>query len=1100
MIATFLQNRYRIDSKLGEGGMGVVYRAHDTLLERPVAIKALAPALFSDAGLKRLLREAQAAARLSHPGIVAIHDVLQVDDGRYIVMEFVEGTTLRDLIPMPWREAVGVMAQVFEAMEFAHAKGIVHRDLKPENVIVTPEGRARVMDFGLARSEGRSRLTQTGLVVGTAHYMAPEQALQGKAEPRSDLYALGCVFYELLTGQPPFQGEDAIAVITQHINLAPRTPRHVVPDLPAAVEAIILKLLAKDAKERPLSAADVVRLLRLTTAPRIAAEAEAPIAILLADRMRGVRLVGRQEVMGRLLDRLDRLLAGTGGVVLVSGEPGIGKTRIVDELISAARLRGLHVLVGRCHERDVTIPYLPISEALEGFARRLPSSKWEALLAAGGDEIFQLVSDAIPKHVAGRAATVAVMHGSQLSQVDAAAVRPTRAFRNLLTHASADQPVLLVIDDLHWADPPSLALMGDLAVYTREIPLLIVGAYREVELDRTHPLSRLLLDLNRERLATRERLRRFGPDETGEFLSALLGTQVPTDLAGLLHSETEGNPFFIEELTNGLIEEGRVVWDGAASAYHLAAGVTVARLEGEIPQGIKAAIGARLDHLPGTAQQVLGLASIIGRGFSLDLLNRLASGHALTEEEVDEALRAAHAARFVAPVERREGGGFLKGFTAGSAEIEADFAFDHPLIHQVVYGEVERRRRRRLHAEVGYLLEDLYRGREGLYAERLAYHFLESDDDAKAIHYGVRAGDKILLAYYDQDLALGYYLAALETALAKEPRLRHFSTRAPIAIRRGGLHRFSPEERDAVIGYLGEILPVVRGTEVAKAVGEMAGRICLAAFHFGEVYEASVVLFEESLLGPNFQKLVVDTPHGKLVGALELPGDGGPFPVVMLFHGSASTKEGLTEEARRYLKRGMATLRVDLPGFGETTVMSTGTLQDAVVLKDMITAVLEHERVDARGVGIAGWSLGPWHAAQLAARDDRVLAVVSISGVFNPGDPRPGLQGIPEVVWRASLHARWKAGKRPTPEPMEWAPDTNVFDVAHQIRSPMLLAYGALEPERFRAQAEELAAVLPTAIARPWRSGVHVLPNVPEALEDAAEWMRQQLLGGAPSS
>src|SRR3972149_10284161 len=138
----------------------------------------------------------------------------------------------------------------------------------------------------------------------------------------------------------------------------------------------------------------------------------------------------------------------------------------------------------------------------------------------------------------------------------------------------------------------------------------------------------------------------------------------------------------------------------------------------------------------------------------------------------------------------------------------------------------------------------------------------------------------------------------------------------------------------------------------------------------------------------------------------------------------------------------MATLRVDLPGFGETTVMSTGTLQGAVVLKDMSPAVLAHERGDARGVGIAGGSLGPWHAAQLAARDDRVLAVVSISGVFNPGDPRPGLQGIPEAVWRASLHARWKAGKRPTPEPMEGGPDRNAFDGAHTSRSPMLLARG----------------------------------------------------------
>ncbi len=1092
MLGTVLNNRYRVDAKLGEGGMGVVYKAYDTLLDRPVAIKSLSPQLFTKDGLKRLLREAQSAAKLTHPGIVAIHDVLEDGDARHIVMEFVEGRTLRDLIPTPWRDAILLMAQIFEAVEFAHSRGIVHRDLKPENIIVTVEGKAKVMDFGLARSEGRSRLTQTGLIVGTALYMAPEQALQGKAVPQSDLYALGCVFYELITGQPPFSGEDPLAIITQHINLPARSPRHAVRDLSPAIEALILKLLAKDANERPRSAADVVRLLTLASSPRAAETAET-IAPLLSDRVRRTRLVGRQDVMRRLLDRLDQLMAGTGGVVLVSGEPGIGKTRIVDEVIAAARLRSMHVLVGRCHERDVTIPYLPISEALEGFARRLPTVKWEALLAAGGDEIFLLVSDATLKHVAGRAATAAVMNAGQLG-FDRSGVRPTRAFRNLLTQVSQETPALLVVDDIHWADPPSLELLYDLAVYTREIPLLIVGAYREVELDRTHPLSRLLVDLNRERLTTRERLRRFGAAETGEFLAALLGGEVPTDLATLIQEETEGNPFFVEELLNGLIEDERLVWDDKARAYQLAPGVTVERLADEIPQGIRAAIGARLDHLPPTTQQVLGLASVIGRKFSLDMLNRLASGHGLTEEEVETAVRTAHAARFVAPIERREGTETIKGFTAGSTEVEADIAFDHPLIHQVVYGEVDRRRRRRLHAEVGYVLEDLYRGREGLYSERLAYHFLESDDDAKAIHYALRAADKILLAYYDQDLALGYYVAALETALAKDPRLRHLSARVPVAVRRGALHRFTPEERDAVIGYLGEVLHTIRGTEAAKVVAEVAGRICLAAFHLGEVYAASVRLYAESLLGPDVQKLVVETPHGKLVGLLEFPGPGGPYPVVMVFHGSASSKEGLAEEARRYLKRGMATLRVDLPGFGETTVQSTATLRDALVLKEMITAVLKHDRVDPRGVGIAGWSLGPWHATQVAARDDRVRAVVSISGVFNPADPRPSVLGIPEALSRASMYARWKAGKRPTPEPMEWAPDTSVFDVADQIRCPMLLAYGALEPERFRGQAEELAAVVPTAIARPWQSGVHVLPNVPEALEDAAEWMKQQLL------
>ena len=164
---TLLAQRYRIDAKLGEGGMGVVYKAHDTVLDRSVAIKTLTPHLLGDEGLKRLLREAQSAARLTHPNIVAIYDVIDDKDARLIVMEYVAGHTLRDRLPLPWAEAVEIATQVCGALDYAHTQGVVHRDIKPENIIITSDGTAKVMDFGLARSEGRSRLTQTGMIVGT---------------------------------------------------------------------------------------------------------------------------------------------------------------------------------------------------------------------------------------------------------------------------------------------------------------------------------------------------------------------------------------------------------------------------------------------------------------------------------------------------------------------------------------------------------------------------------------------------------------------------------------------------------------------------------------------------------------------------------------------------------------------------------------------------------------------------------------------------------------------------------------------------------------------------------------------------------------------
>ena len=514
-------------------------------------------------------------------------------------------------------------------------------------------------------------------------------------------------------------------------------------------------------------------MLSLMLSPAISSEIQSVIAPQISDRLRRGQLVGRSDVLGRLLSHLDGLMAGLGGMVMVSGEPGIGKTRLLDEMIAAGRLRGFQILIGRCHERAVATPYLPISDAIETYASSCTPERWTKLLQAAGPEIIAILSDTVFKHVP-MLSVIRPEAGAGLAVK--AEARPTRAVRNLLGEIAKETPVLLVVDDLHWADPPSLELLHHLALYTREIPVLILGAYREIELDRTHPLSGLLVDLNRERLLVRARLRRLTLPETSELLTSLLGGQVPAGLAELVHEQTKGNPFFIEEVINGLVEESQLVWNDRDTGYELAPGITVERLADEVPQGIRAAIGARLDHLSPNTQHVLSLASVIGRHFSVELLSSCASSHGLTEDDVDHALVEARAARFVAALEhRRERRTEIEGFTAGAPELEADYAFEHPLIHQVAHAEIDRRRKRRLHAEVGHLMERIYHGREGLYSERLAYHFLESDDDAKALEYCLRAGDKMLRAYYDQDLALGYYLQALEMVLGKDPSLRHLA-------------------------------------------------------------------------------------------------------------------------------------------------------------------------------------------------------------------------------------------------------------------------------------------------------------------------------------
>jgi serine/threonine protein kinase len=366
-------SHYKITAKLGEGGMGAVYEAKDTRLGRRVAVKFLPEAALKDhMAVERFQREAQAASALNHPNIVTIHDIVESGELRCIVMEVIEGRTLRKwLADGPSLErSIGVILQVSEALSVAHGAGIVHRDLKPENIMIREDGYAKILDFGIARlragadSEAETMdATMPGAVVGTVPYMSPEQCSGNPIQIASDVFSLGVVLYEMTTGHHPFRAESKLACVNRILTTTPPSPSKLNPAISADLEGLMVGMLEKDARARPGAAAVTIRLRKIQEG-RSAAE---PVP---AEKV-GI-VVGRAEPEEAMSEVLATAVAGHGRLLCVTGEPGMGKTTLVEDFLRKLTTDGTPYLIarGRCSERLAgTEAYLPILEALERLLR-----------------------------------------------------------------------------------------------------------------------------------------------------------------------------------------------------------------------------------------------------------------------------------------------------------------------------------------------------------------------------------------------------------------------------------------------------------------------------------------------------------------------------------------------------------------------------------------------------------------------------------------------------------------------------------------------------------------------------------------------------------
>lgn len=475
--------------------------------------------------------------------------------------------------------------------------------------------------------------------------------------------------------------------------------------------------------------------------------------------------IGREEELADLRRHLEEALAGRGSLVLVGGEPGVGKTRLAEEVAGEADQRGARVLVGHCSQMEGAVPYIAWVEVLEqAVARARSPEALRALLGESAGEIARIVPE------------LRRMYGDIPPPVDLPPEQERRylfnSIRGFIARAADVRPLVLILDDLHWADEPTLLLLEHLAEELHDMPALVIGTYRDVELEVDRPLARSLEGLLRRRLAERIPLKRLGQDAVAEMLAALAGQDPPPEVVTVVYEETEGNAFFVEEVFQHLHEEGRLLDERGRWRRDVRVG------EVDVPESVRLVIGRRLQRLPDEARKVLAAASTIGRFFDVGLLEAVAE---TGEDELLDALEAAEVARLIAP----------------SADDADRFEFAHELIRQTLLAGLSALRRQRLHRKVADAIEGRLGDRAEERAEELVHHLLNAGsgaDSKKLLRFLIAAGERGMAAAAWED-AHRHFENAL--ALAEGDR----RVRADVLVKAGFALRSMARLQDAAAAW-----------------------------------------------------------------------------------------------------------------------------------------------------------------------------------------------------------------------------------------------------------------------------------------------------------
>ncbi len=611
---------------LGAGGMGEVYRAHDEHLDRDVAVKLLSPGAASDPlATERFRREARAASAINHPNIVTVYDVGDAGGTWYIAMELVQGETLAGARGTPWPidRAADVLVQCATALSVAHDAGIVHRDIKPENVMVRGDGYVKLLDFGLARlmpaeRAEASRLTEPGKVLGTMEYLSPEQASGELVGAASDIFSLGIVAYELLSGRHPFHAATQIATLGAILTRDATPIAALRAEVPPVLQQLVGGMLDKTPERRP-RASDVVAALRGAGlepgAPRPGAPGEpdragagtgAAVRAGLGGhgsiaRRSGI-VVGRTGDVAAIQAAYADVVNGQGLLLCVAGEAGIGKTSLIESALAELRAGDAppQVAIGRCSERLAgTEAYLPVLDALESTLEHDATGAGRALVAKAAPTWAALL---------GRSDAAAEDRTALASQE-----RLKREMAMLLERASERAPVVLFFDDLHWADASTVDLIAYLGVRLDRMRVLLLVTYRDAELRASrHPFLQV-----QQLLQSRGQARELGvallsQRDVADYVNRTYpGNDFPHAFAHAVHARSEGSPLFVADVlrwlgTRGVIAERGGRWTLVRP---------VPDVDHDLPSSVRSMIERKIALVGDADRRLLGTAAVQGAEF-----------------------------------------------------------------------------------------------------------------------------------------------------------------------------------------------------------------------------------------------------------------------------------------------------------------------------------------------------------------------------------------------------------------------------------------------------------------------------------------------------